>query len=161
MVAAQKENASIIQYELEIEIQATRQRVWKAIIEETNGWWLPDFHMVGADSIVSFDPAPGGKGLVEELDGGASLQWYAVQLNQPQKFTVYLVGHVAPDWGGPSTSHLKLGLKETETGCKLQVMDAQVGRVSEQSIESLSDGWGQLFGQGLKPFVEHGTRQDL
>jgi uncharacterized protein YndB with AHSA1/START domain len=154
MNPGKKSTASVVQYELEVEIQASQQRVWKAIIEETNSWWLPDFRMVGAGSVVSFDPVPGCKGLVEELDGGGSLQWYSVQYYKPHEFTIYLVGYIAPDWGGPSTSHLKLALEGTDAGCKLKVTDAQCGNVSEDSIQSLVDGWTQMFSEGLKVFVE-------
>jgi uncharacterized protein YndB with AHSA1/START domain len=160
MVGAKTGPASVVQYELEIEIEASPERVWTAIIEETNCWWLPDFHMVGADSIVTFDPTPGGKGMVENLEGGGGLLWYAVHYHDPKHFTIYLVGHIAPDWGGPSTSNLKLSLEESENGCTLKVADAQYGNVSQQSVQSLVDGWGQLFSKGLKAFVEDGIRQD-
>ncbi len=160
MNPAKKSAASVVHYELEVEIQATRQRVWKAIIEETNAWWLSDFRMVDADSVVNFDPVPGGKGLVEALKGGGSLQWYSVQYYKPQAFAIYLVGYLAPDWGGPSTSHLKLVLEENGNGCKLKVTDAQCGNVSDENIQSLVDGWSRLFSEGLKAFVEADADQD-
>ncbi len=148
-----------VQYELEIAIDAPCERVWQAMIHETNFWWLPDFHMVGEGSVVSFDPAPGGRGLVESLDGNGGLLWYSVHYYAPEEFKIYLVGHIAPDWGGPSTSHLKLALEEASGGCVLKVSDAQHGNVSEGTVKSLSDGWMQLFTGGLKEFVENGTTQ--
>ena len=160
MIGAKTSEAGVVQYELEIEMQAPPERVWQAIIEQTNHWWLPDFHLVGAGSTVTFDPNPGGAGLVETLEGGGGLLWYSVHYYLPKQFTIYLVGHVAPDWGGPSTSNLKLSLVTSENGCTLKVTDAQHGNVNESSIESLSDGWTQLFTDGLKAFVENGTRHD-
>lgn len=160
MASAKTAEASVVQYELEVQIEAAPERVWQAIIEETNFWWLPDFHMVGAGSKVSFDPTPGGKGLVEELEGGGGLLWYSVHYHLPQQHTIYLVGHVAPDWGGPSTSNLKLAVEASETGSILKVTDAQFGNVSQSNLQSLSEGWAQLFTDGLKAFVEQGTRQD-
>ncbi|MFK7767382.1 MAG: hypothetical protein AB8B55_09190 [Mariniblastus sp.] len=146
--------SSCHKYELEIEIQAPRDRVWKAIFEETNLWWLPDFHVVGPDSVVTFDPAVGGRGLVEETPDGGGLLWYSVQMCMPSDFKVYLIGHLAPEWGGPATSSLKLALIESESGCIFQVTDARHGNVDEKQVQSSLDGWLQLFTDGLKSFVE-------
>ena len=160
MIGAKKSDASCVSYELEIEILASRERVWEAIFDETNLWWLPDFHMVGSGSVVTFDPVPGGSGLVERLENGGGLLWYDVQFCLPNDFKIYLVGHVAPDWGGPSVSHLKLALNESEAGCVLSITDAQHGNVDLKNVQSLQDGWAGLFTEGLKKFVEHGTCQN-
>jgi len=160
MIGATASGAKCVQYELEIEINAPCERVWKAIVEETNLWWLPDFHMVAPDSIVTFDTSPGGRGLVETLENGGGLLWYSVQFCLPDQFMIYLVGHIAPDWGGPSTSNLKLAVEASDSGSVLRVTDAQHGNVDETSIESLSSGWKQLFTDGLREFVEKGTRRD-
>jgi uncharacterized protein YndB with AHSA1/START domain len=160
MMGTKKTEANCVQYELEIAINASRERVWQAIFEKTNFWWLPNFHMVGEGSVVTFDPTPGGSGLVERLEHGGGLLWYQVQYPLANEFKIYLVGYIAPDWGGPSASHLKLALQETETGCILQVTDAQHGNVNLKSVKSLQDGWTGLFTDGLKEFVENGTRQD-
>ena len=155
-MGAKTSEASCVQYELEIAIEAPCDRVWEAIFEETNFWWLPDFHMAGEGSVVTFDPTPGGKGLLEQVENGGGLLWYHVQYCLPSEFKVYLVGHVAPDWGGPSVSHLKLALEESGTGCVLKITDAQHGNVDLKSAQSLHDGWAQLFSVGLKAFVETG-----
>ncbi len=160
MIGAKTTPASCVQYELEIEIEASCERVWKAIFEEVNFWWLPDFHMAGEGSIVTFDPAPGGRGLVENVEGGDGLLWYQVHFYQPNEFKVYLVGFIAPDWGGPATSHLKLALDPSDRGCVLRVIDAHQGNVDPKTVQSLSSGWAQLFTDGLKEFVENGTRHD-
>lgn len=157
MIGAKTVAAACHQYELEIEIEAPRERVWRAIFEESNMWWLPDFHVAGPDSIVTFDPNPGGKGLLEETSDGGGLQWYSVQMYAPSEFKVYLIGHIAPEWGGPTTSSLKLALLETDAGCVLQVTDARHGHVDETQVDSFEDGWLQLFTDGLKKFVEETT----
>ena len=152
--------AHCVRYELEVEIGAPCEKVWEAVVNETNAWWLPDFHIMGPNSTVTFDTEPGGKGLVEADENGAALLWFAVQYHSPMEYKIYLFGHVAPDWGGPSTSFLKLELEESEGGCILKVTDAQHGNLDEKSIESTSAGWTQLFNSGLKQYVENGTRFD-
>lgn len=157
MVGATTTSAACHQYELEIAIEASRERVWKALFEETNFWWLPDFHVAGPDSTVTFDPNPGGRGLIEVTADGGGLLWYSVQMIMPTQFKVYLVGHVAPEWGGPTTSSLRLAILENDSGCILQVTDARHGNVDEKHIASNQDGWTQLFSDGLKAYVEKGN----
>ena len=150
--------ASCCKYELEIEMGASRQRVWKALIDEINDWWLPDFHVVAADSTVTLNPDPGGPGLVERTVGGSALQWYAVQMYLPDQFKIYLVGHIAPDWGGPVTSNLQFALTETANGaeasCLFKLVDARHGNVNQAHLNSYQDGWRMLFTDGLKKYVE-------
>ncbi|MEM7455653.1 MAG: SRPBCC domain-containing protein [Planctomycetota bacterium] len=154
MTTATATPAQCHKYELEIEINAPRDAVWKAIFEDTNMWWLPDFHVAGPRSTVTFDPQPGGSGLLELTPDGGGLLWYTVQMHLPADYKIYLAGHVAPDWGGPCTSMLALSLIETENGCVLQVSDARHGNVDESSISGNQSGWTTLFTDGLKSFVE-------
>lgn len=157
MIGSELKPAACHHYEIEIEISAPRKRVWQAIFEETNSWWLPDFHVAGEDSVVTFDTMPGGPGLMEAAPNGSVLQWYTVQMFLPVDFKIYLVGNVAPEWGGPTTSNLKLAVLETESGCRLQVSDARHGNVDDAQAKSYEDGWRQLFTDGLKKFVETGA----
>lgn len=154
MIGTNTTPSACCQYELEIEINAAADVVWNAIFEHTNKWWLPDFHVAGHDSVVSFDPVAGGRGLIEETPTGDSLLWYSVHMYQPSVHKVYLIGHVAPEWGGPTTSSLKLAVEKNDSGCILKVTDARHGNVDEQSLQSYSDGWKQLFTDGLKAFIE-------
>ena len=154
MLEIKTSETGCVQYELEINIKAERQAVWKAIVEETNVWWLPDFHMVDEASTVEFDIRPGGHGLIEHRDNGAFLVWYSVQFYQPEQFKIYVIGNVAPEWGGPSTSHLCLSLEEHHDGCILKVSDAHHGCINVAYVNSLKDGWGRLFGEGLRHHVE-------
>ena len=149
--------AAVQTIELEIPIDAPPSKVWKAIFEETDRWWLADFRVAGPDSKVTFDPTPGGKGLIETTTDGGGLQWFATQMYMPAEFKIYVVGHIAPEWGGPTTSNLKLSLVETESGCTLNILDARHGNVDEKQAQSYADGWKQLFTDGLKAFVETAT----
>ena len=97
MIAAPSTASNCHQYELEVQIAAPRERVWKSIFEDIKHWWLPDFHVVGPDSIVTFDPMPGGRGLIEETSDGDALLWFSVQMYLPSQFKIYLIGHVAPE----------------------------------------------------------------
>lgn len=149
------EPAQIARYELEVVIEAARSAVWDALTAGTNLWWLPAFHMTGEGSVVSFDPRAGGQ-LIERHPGGASLLWYTVHMATPGE-SLHLVGHVAPDWGGPATSMLRLQLVERGAATALEVSDALYGRVSAEQAASLRAGWTELFTDGLKRHVEAGS----
>ena len=154
MTGATISPASVCTIELEIPIEAPRERVWKAVFEETNLWWMPDFRVAGENSKVTFDPAPGGRGMVEETEDGVGLLWFSVQMHLPADYKIYLFGHIAQDWGGPQTSTLKLELAETETGCILRVSDARFGNIDAKGAETYEAGWKTIFGDGLKAYVE-------
>ncbi len=159
MTGAKTLTAGAVTYELEIPIDAPRERVWQALTDETNAWWLPDFHMVDPDSTVTFDIQAGGH-LVEHSADGGSLLWMTVHWARPKQFTLYLVGHIAPDWGGPATYNLKFALEETDVGCVLKVTDSHHGHIDDGNIRSLQEGWTTLFTDGLKQFIEQGVRYD-
>ena len=143
---------NITQYELEVEIQASPQRVWETLTESTDAWWLPDFRTVSGDSVVHFDATAGGT-LIERNSDGESLLWYTVQMVVPGK-AIYLVGHTAPDWGGPSLSMMKLAIEERADGCALLVSDSLLGVARDEQATGMADGWRQLFTDGLKRLVE-------
>ncbi len=159
MTDTNKTNAAVAHYQLEIEISADPDRVWEAMVTEIDAWWLPDFHMVGPGSTLHFEPHAGG-GLIEESPDGASLLWYTVHWIRPAERTVYLVGHIAPDWGGPACSHLKFAVEPRGGGSVLLVTDTHFGHVDEQNLATLKEGWSALFRDGLKAFIERGVRQN-
>ena len=157
MTGGKTTEARVASYELEIAIDAPRERVWEAMTDETNAWWLPDFHILGEGSVVTFDTQAGGA-LIERLEGGGSLLWYTVLMNQLDQFTLYLVGHTAPTWGGPNTSILQLAVEaNSEKASVLKVNDARFGHIDEGNIKSHEEGWTWLFTDGLKRFVEVGS----
>jgi len=141
-----------LKYEFSIDIDAPREAVWTALTQETNAWWLPDFHMVGADSVVTLDARAGGQ-LVETNEAGGSLLWYEVQMCTPGE-SLHLVGHIGADWGGPATTMLTIKLEQRGDTTTLRVADALLGCVSASMPDSLEEGWKQLFGAGLKAHVE-------
>lgn len=139
-------------YELEIPIDRPRERVWQALTEEINAWWLPDFHMIGEGSVIRFDAEAGGQ-LIERHENGKSLLWYTVLMCDPG-ISVQLVGHTSPEWGGPSTSMIKFLLEDREGGTVLRFSDAVFGHVTDKTAKSLEDGWRWLMTDGLKAHLE-------
>lgn len=151
--SAESEPLSCIQYNLEINMNAKKETVWRAMTKDINSWWLADFHMLGAESVVSLDTTAGGA-LLEEDPRGSSLLWYTVQMCQHEE-ALHLVGHISPDFGGPATSMLTLRLEGKDDSTCLKIRDALHGQISSSTADCLEIGWAQLFGVGLKKYVEN------
>jgi uncharacterized protein YndB with AHSA1/START domain len=144
----------LIRLDLEFPIAAPRERVWQALVAETGRWWRKDFYMGNAVQPIVFEARPGGR-LYEDWGQGAGLLWYSVLCIEPPS-SLDLVGHLTPAFGGPATSMLHLALKDTGAHTVLQLSDSVFGRVSEDSAARLREGWQLLYGEGFKPYVEHG-----
>ena len=145
-------DAKIIKYQFEVPIKRKATEVWDLLVNNIDAWWMNDFRALGDGSTVELNPAVGGQ-LIESGSDGISLEWYRVQMVIPGK-SLYLVGYMAPDWGGPTTSMLKLMIDDHEDGSVLIVSDALLGNVTEKSLSSAQSGWQTLFTDGLKSFAE-------
>lgn len=148
----EQSNANIFKYSFDIVIERSTDQVWNLMFSKINDWWMNDFRALGEDSTVSLEPHTGAT-LLEKKDNGESLEWYRVQMFVPGN-SVYLVGYLAPDWGGPTTSMLKLALRKQGDSTVLTVSDALLGNVSENAAKNAQSGWLDMFTNGLKAFAE-------
>ena len=145
-------DAKIIKYQFEVPIQRSASDIWSLMVDQIDHWWMNDFRALGEGSKVTLNAETGGQ-LIESAEDGSALEWYRVQMVSPGK-SLYLVGYMAPDWGGPTTSMLKLAVEDRGEGGALIVSDALLGNVTERSASSAEGGWKMLFGDGLKGFAE-------
>ncbi len=145
-------DSKIFKYQFEISIAREADAVWSLMTDEINDWWMSDFRAMGEGSVMSLRAEMGGA-LVETGKNGESLEWYRVQMCVPGK-SIYLVGYMAPDWGGPTVSMLKLALEPKDGAALLTVSDALMGNITESSVKSAQGGWQTLFGDGLKAHAE-------
>jgi hypothetical protein len=147
-------DARCVAYELSISMESSIDRVWKGLTDQLGSWWLPSFRMLGEDSLVTLEPKAGGR-LYESQDD-RELLWYTVLAIEPKRMLT-MVGHLSPDFGGPVTSMLTLKLSGSGSQAHLTINDAIYGSISQGLVDSLESGWTELFGQGLKLFVERPT----
>lgn len=141
-----------VQYALQVEINADCARVWRGLTDQLSSWWLPDFHVLGVDSIVLLEPKAGGQ-LIEETSE-KSLLWYTVLAITHEK-SITLSGSLTPEWGGPATTFITWELEPRGETTVVNVTDALFGVVSDSLISSLESGWQLLFTDGLKKHVEN------
>ncbi|MEM7164705.1 MAG: SRPBCC domain-containing protein [Planctomycetota bacterium] len=138
---------------LEIPIQASRENVWRALVDETGNWWREDFLVTKGDNRrFQLEPHVGGR-LYEETDSGAGLLWFTVTAIEPQK-SLNLAGHIAPPWGGPATSQLSFQLEDHDGGTLVKFHDYLFGVVSEAMQQAMTDGWKLLLEDGWKSYAE-------
>ncbi len=143
-------NTGIAQVELEIPIAAPIAHVWKALTEQVELWWPPDFFASAEPLRMKFDARLGGL-LYEERVHGGGVVWYTVIALDPG-VSVTLVGHMTPAFGGPATTILRLALREQGEGTILELSDAVFGKVGTGTANE--EGWRALFEKAFKEFVE-------
>jgi uncharacterized protein YndB with AHSA1/START domain len=141
-----------IQIDLEVGIDAPPSLVWKGIIEQTSRWWPTEFYATAKPKGIVIEPRPGGRMYEDAGDGG--LLWYTViAIDPPVSMT--LAGHLAPPYGGPATSLMRLSLAPAgPSRTRLSVTDSVFGRLGPSSKKTIEAGWRQLFGVALKEFLE-------
>lgn len=144
--------ASVAQMHMAVEINAPRERVWKAMTGDIGRWWLPDFHMAHPQSTMHWELEPGGR-MYEKGPDGSCLQWFHVAAVKAGE-SVHVSGYLMPPWGGPATIMSWISLEESEPGkTTLRFTECVVGIVDESAMQSMHEGWTMLWGS-LKKFAE-------
>ncbi len=142
--------------EVEVTISAPRERVWRALVEETGQWWPKDFYVGREPKGFVIEARPGGR-VYEDWGGDAGALWYTVLVVEPPA-VLELAGHLTPAFGGPATTTARLALREEGGATVVRVEDAVFGRVDEHTSPRLQEGWRTLMGsKGLKGHVEKQT----
>jgi uncharacterized protein YndB with AHSA1/START domain len=142
----------VVQVEIEVSIQAPRERVWRALVEETGQWWPKDFYVGRAPKGFILEARPGGR-VYEDWGHEAGALWYTVLVVEPPT-TLEMAGHLTPAFGGPATTTVRLSLESQGERTVVKAADALFGRVDENTVPRLKEGWRALIDGGLKAYVE-------
>jgi len=154
--AAQMLDSGAARIELEVSIEAPADRVWSAIVEEPDAWWVSELRCVPGDSTIVFEPRAGGT-LVEQNDAGASLLWFTVIAIEPGR-SLNLAGAIAPPFGGPSSAFLLIELEAADGATRVRMTNSMHGHVKEDALPMIESGWRHLLENGIKRLVESGQR---
>ncbi len=68
--------------EVEVTIGAPRERVWRALVEETGQWWPSDFYVGQSPRGFILEARPGGR-VYEDWGNEAGALWYTVLVVEP------------------------------------------------------------------------------
>ena len=149
--AGAADTAGILRVELEVRIEAPRERVWRALVDDIRHWWHPDFYALPGSSTFTLEATPGGRMYEERSDGGGAL-WGTVVAVEPG-VALDIMMTVAARFGGPRMGMLRLDLREDGDATILAVSDSVMGRLGDGSREALEGGWRVLV-EGLREWVE-------
>ena len=144
---------------LEIAIDAPRERVWKALVEQTTDWWHKDFYTGPGARGFHIQPRLGGW-MYEDWGNDNGLIWGTVTGVRAMEM-LQVVGDSSSDWGGPNRGIMTWNLDSAPDGpdtTLVRFRHSIHGRVSETTRDSLDGGWRLLFEQCLKDFAETGRR---
>ncbi len=98
------------------------------------------------------EPRVGGKVFEDKGDGTGGIWWH-VHAIETGEYLV-LLGHIWPNNGGPATSIARISLEERGSKTIVKIHDCLFGRLSDERIARVKDGWSGLIGHGLKPYAE-------
>ena len=136
-----------------VTIEAEVHRVWKALIEETPRWWLKDFYS-RPNAQFKIEGHLGGR-MFEDQGNGCGLIWGNVIGIDPYK-SLDIRAYLTSEFGGPALSFMAIRLEAKDNQTIVSVTDTIFGFPSIGTVNSLETGWGQLFHDGLKAYVESG-----
>jgi len=137
---------------LEVEIAASPETVWSALVEETSSWWHPDFYVKPGTDNFTIEPHLGGR-VFEDWGDGNGLVWGTV-LGVDKGRMLQAVGDTTKEWGGPSRGFLTWRLEPQGNGTLLRFEHSLFGNIAEKTRASLAEGWQLLIGECLKTYAE-------
>jgi hypothetical protein len=138
-------------HRLTLEIPQAHATVWKSFTDEIDSWWPRDFRATETPQRMVFELKPGGR-LYEDAGDGNGLVWYQViALDAPR--SISLAGFVAPPFGGPATSLLRIAFSaQGASATVMEVTDSTFGVLGDPA--STAEGWRLLFADGFKAWIE-------
>ena len=143
-----------VTHRLNLEIGKAHAVVWKAFTKDVAEWWPKDFYATESPQRIVFEVKPGGR-LYEDAGDGNGLVWYhVIAVDAPNAIT--LSGFIAPPFGGPATSLLRVAFSARGKSTTLmEVTDSTFGCLADP--KTTEEGWRMLFEQGFKAWVEAKT----
>lgn len=139
---------------LDIHIEASPEKVWKALTDNIGEWWPSEFFIGGKEGERSYhlEAKPGGH-MYETYKDGGGLVWGTVA-HVIQGELLQLTGHRFPRWAGPTLSFYEYKLTPTDSGCTLSFSEASIGNWTEKNNADMKHGWTFLFDGVLKAYCE-------
>tara|TARA_R110002096_G_scaffold161007_3_gene327370 strand:- start:20395 stop:20874 length:480 start_codon:yes stop_codon:yes gene_type:complete len=145
--------AEISTIQMEIDIDASTDKVWQALVSNIGEWWPAEFYTGGdADSRrFTIEATPGGRMFEEWGDGGGTLWGTVIALDPGKKLQI--IGYLFPDWGGPTQNYGTWTLDENGGKTRMTFSETGLGRVTEEGLKEKDHGWRFVW-ETLKAHVE-------
>jgi DNA-binding transcriptional ArsR family regulator len=139
--------------QLEAELPASRDSVFRALTDEIDGWWS---YRIAADSTMRLESNVGGR-LYESFEGGGGALYAFITYVKIGE-ELHLKGSMGlVEEGGDNIIHIKLrSLSADKTLLKLS--HHFVGRVSVVTVDTFKRSWVELLTHYLAAFLKSGIR---
>lgn len=138
---AEHDPPRIVEVRFTLPLSRDEGDVWRRLVDGIDAWWPRDYR-VFPEGRMQLDPRPGGA-LRETAHGDDGVLWYTVQAVHTGQWLV-LAGHIAPPFGGPALSLLRLTLANDAAGRgEIEVHDSILGRADAAAVEA---GWRAIIG---------------
>lgn len=138
---------------LQIEINAKRPVIWKAMTKEINKWWPGSFYSSEATKAFVMEPHVGGR-VFEDWGNGAGGEWGRLIVFQPHEKLIWAGNHFGGSGKNWGNFFVTIQLKDHGKGVMLEFEDSGFGMLDAGMKSSLESGWKELYGTHLKDYVE-------
>jgi len=146
------ESLNNVNYQVEVPIAASKEKVWEAFTEKINEWWSSDYYTSTRTIAFHIESKLGGK-MFEDFGNGEGLVWAnVIGVDKPN--VLQMKGDLSPDFGGPAVSFVKITFTEEDGITRVQYSESMLGLVDQKTANSLSSGWVKILTEGLKRYVE-------
>lgn len=136
------------QFEMEMEIEAPRERVWDSLVNHFGDWFRgPEEE----DLKFRLEPECGGR-LFRDLGNGAGHLWGHVQVILPPRL---LELHGPMMVSNATVSWIAFRLEEKGKGCVIKLSHRAIGPFPQDYREGVDEGWGHVMKE-LKSHAERG-----
>jgi uncharacterized protein YndB with AHSA1/START domain len=137
--------AQIAEISMEVDIEASEQKVWKALTTDIGKWWPAEFFSGGETGKRSYylEAKPGGA-MGESWDSGGGVIWANVVGVEPNK-RLQVTGTSFPGWGGPAQWLGVWELSANGKNTRLKFTENSIGYVSEGYEADKDKGWRFLW----------------
>ena len=137
----------------EVQVQASRAKVWAAVTDEIDAWWPADFHTIPEPRKFVVETRVGGR-VYEDGGDGPSLLWGTVIGLRPGT-QLQTSGELTAPFGGPAHTQTSWDLEEADGGgITLRLTQNAFGALSEECASNMKQGWAYLLDQCMKPSLE-------
>lgn len=130
-----------------LRIAAPRERVFRALTEETSQWFWRGANRDNPPSVI--EPRIGGR-FFHDLGGGTGKLFATITLLEPPRRM-----RMAGDFGHGEAvlCNITFDLVDTASGCEVRVSHHVAGEVMEEMIKEFDDGWAYEL-NSLRSYIE-------
>lgn len=140
--------ARAFESEQEIAINAPRDRVFDALINDVSHWWAYRFH---ENSTVRLEPWPGGRFYEDSGANDGALWGTVTYVKRPEIIRLHgCLGML----DRPVVSVYSYELVDANGSTVLKLRHRCIGDLDPKWAKAHGDGWGELLGKFLKAWVE-------